>query len=226
MVEIVAEISGNHNGKLEIALQLIEEARLCGCDYVKFQYYIPGDMPDRHVGLNWDLYHKLAVPDLWLPELFACAKYNSIGLFASVFSARGAKEILNYDVPYIKLASPDSTRLASEVYDEIANLTPPDVDVIWSGRGPYQATMRKILYCPEGHPPTITQEHFTEFRRGNYWGFSDHTPGIRAPLAFIRAGAEMIEKHLKLKGDNNCVDALFSAEPLTMKQLCRLAHNK
>lgn len=226
MVEIVAEISGNHNGKLDTALRLIRGAARAGCDYVKFQYYIPGDMPDRHVGLNWDMYHKLMVPPGWLPNLFQAAEDSGVGLFASVFSVRAAIEILYYDVPYIKLASPDSTGLASEVYDAIADLAPPDVEVIWSGRGPYQAKYRKTLYCPEGHPPTITQEDFAHFKRGNYWGFSDHTSGIRTPLAFIRAGALMIEKHFKLRGDDICIDASFSADPPTMMQLCKLAHNR
>ncbi len=223
MVEIVAEISGNHGGHILKAHELIYEAAECGCDYAKFQYYWPPDMPDYED--NKEMYEKLYVSDEWLPDLFEMAKECSIGLFASVFSVRAAKEILKFDVPYLKLASPESTPLAQEVYSDICVLAPPGVEVIWSGRGRAPHTLYKTLYCPEGHPPTITWNHFFEFRAGNYWGFSDHTPGIRAPLAFIRAGAKMIEKHLKLEGDNDCVDAAFSADPKTMQLLCNLAHN-
>ncbi len=222
MVEIVAEISGNHGGNIKKATVLIYEAALCGCDYVKFQYYRPADMPDYKE--NKEMYEKLSVPDDWLPDLFNTAKDCSIGLFASVFSVRAVKEILKYDVPYVKLASPESTLLAPETYDAILDVVPPDVEIIWSGRE--QLPGRKVLYCPEGHPPTITWGDFSEFRTGNYFGLSDHTPGIRTPLAFIRAGAEMIEKHFKLEGDDDCVDAAFSADSETMKLLCKLAHNR
>ena len=223
MVEIVAEISGNHGGSLVKACHLIVQAAAAGCDYAKFQYYRPEDMPDRHIGENEKMYQELAVPDYWLPEMFKTAKLHSIGLFASVFSARAAKEILKFDVPYIKIASPASTKLAVETYGEIVACVPPVVEIIWSGKG--RATgVRKILYCPEGHPPTITWDDFYDFRTGNYWGLSDHTPGIGTPLAFIRAGAEMIEKHLKL--DDNCEDAAFSADRKTMELLCKLAHNR
>ena len=225
-VKIVAEISGNHSGSYEKACWLLDEAAKAGCDYVKFQYYKPVDMPwtgqDDH-----EMYCRLAVEDDWLPGLFDLAKRRRIGLFASVFSAKGAQEILKYDVRYIKIASPDSTKLGQETYAQIIACAPPDVDIIWSHRGRFRSSRGyKTLYCPLGHPPIITRDDFSDFRTGNYYGFSDHTPGIRAPLAFIDAGAEMIEKHFKLEGDDACVDAHFSADPLTMGLLCKLAHNR
>ncbi len=225
MVDIVAEISGNHGGDVFKARELIIEAAEAGCDYVKFQYYRPEDMPDRHEGNNEEMYRELMVHDDWLPLLFEIAMDCCVGLFASVFSARAAKEILQYDVEYIKLASPDSTKLSNQTYDAIVDVVPPDVGIIWSGRGG-TADHRKRLYCPEGHPPDITWKHFSDFRTGNFWGFSDHTPVVHTPMAFVRAGAKMIEKHFKLEGDNACVDHLFSADPTTMQLLCRLAHNR
>ncbi len=236
MVEIVAEISGNHGGNLFKARELIIAAADAGCDYVKFQYYDPIEMPDYSA--NKAMYWRLAVHPDWLPPLFEIAKDCSIGLFASVFSEKGAKEILEYDVPYIKLASPKSTRLLPETYEQIAEAVPADVKIIASADEESAIEMSRflgielfggnsrLLYCPEGHPPTITRVNLRNFTMGEYWGFSDHTPGIRTPLAFIRVGAQMIEKHLKTEGDNDCVDAAFSADPKTMKQLCRLAHGK
>ncbi len=225
MVEIVAEISGNHGGDFTKFEELISIAAWVGCDYAKFQYYKVEDMPDRHVGNNEEMYRKLAVPSKWLPGLFAHARRRNIGLFASVFSVEGAREILEFDVPHLKIAAPHSTLLPPGVYDAIIAEVPPDVEIIWSGRGDSQFP-GKTLYCPLGHPPVITHEDFAHFRRGGYWGFSDHTPRARTPRAFIRAGAEMVEKHLKLEGDNDCIDAAFSAEPDTMQMLCNWAHNR
>lgn len=229
MVEIVSDISGNHGGSLHKARCLITAAALAGCDYAKFQFYRPEDMPDCHIcSLEHPrspegMYRKLMVPDAWLPELFRTAKMQGIGLFASVFSVRAVHELLKYDVPYIKIASPDSTRLAREVYVGIAKSVPPDVGIIVSDSGTAVMSSDYQLYCPRGHPPIITADDLRLFSQRNYYGFSDHTPGLRTPLAFIRAGAKMIEKHLKL--DDDCVDAAFSADPQTMKLLCKLAKN-
>lgn len=227
MTQIVAEISGNHGGSPIKAWDLLTAARDCGCHYAKFQYYRPEDMPDLSY-LTSEMYQKLAVPDEWLDTLFLRASKLGIGLFASVFSGRAARMLCEYDVPYIKIASPESTRLPMDTYWDIVSVTPPEVNLIVStGAGDYDQ-MAKLLtrhdgdmmYCPPGHPAQITNRVLREFTLKSYWGVSDHTAGIRAPLAFIRAGAAMVEKHLKL--DDNCVDAAFSASPTIMKQLCRL----
>ncbi len=226
MVEIVAEISGNHGGDRQTAALLISEAAQAGCDYVKFQYYRVEDMPDRHEGDNEEMYRKLAVPPEWLPYLFSVAKHCCIGLFASVFSIEGARELLSYDIPYLKIASPDSTPVDSKVIrDIVLSVVPADVEVIQSHRNLLEPRV-KSLYCPLGHPPIISYDDLRIFRERNYFGFSDHTPGIRAPLAFIRAGAKMIEKHFKLQGDYECVDSAFSADPQTMALLCKLAKGR
>lgn len=224
MTEIVAEISGNHNGALEKAKELIVTAAICGCQYAKFQYYDPLDMPDRHEDNNEEMYKKLMVPPWWLPHLFRTAEDNGIGLFASVFSGRAARELLEFDVPYIKIASPDSTQLGRETYLDICSIIPKYVGLVVSNNwaGPFLTGL--AIMCPRGHPPTDNElwEHLRRFDPERHYGFSDHTSGIRAPLAFIRAGARMIEKHLML--DEDCVDAKFSAHPHTMRQLCRIAN--
>lgn len=233
MTEIVAEISGNHGGSLPKALELIHEAAMAGCDYVKFQYYLPKDMPD--CAEHKDMYEKLYVPHSWLPKLFEQARYRSIGLFASVFSVRAVQELAEYDISYVKLASPESTRLPLMTYEKICLAVPGHVDIIAS-TGPADFNMmrgltRNLLYCPSGHPPDLTIEDMNYYTLAPYMGLSDHTPGCGVPAAFMRIvypdgmlKTRMIEKHLKLKDDKDCVDAEFSADPDTMKQLCRLAH--
>ena len=237
MVEIVAEVSGNHDGSMEKMLRLIYEAAdganhgMDGCDYVKFQYYRPEDMPDCHDGDNLEMYCKLAVPDHWLPMMFAAAKTLKIGLFASVFSDMAAKELLKYDVPYIKIASPESTRLPMETYKEIVRAIPRHIGLLVSSGLKDWSAMTVLdglrIQCPPGHPPSDRDiwEYLRLYDRDYHYGFSDHTSGIQVPLAFIRRGARMIEKHFKLEGDVCCVDANFSADPATMRQLCKLARS-
>ncbi len=229
MVEMVAEISGNHGGDLFKARELIIEAANAGCDYAKFQFFRPAEMPDYED--NAEMYEKLYVRSEWLPPLFEIAKDCSIGLFASVFSLRAAEELLQYDVPYVKLAAPESTRLDSWLYCAIADLVfKTTTRLIVSGslspRGRLPASRR--LYCPSGHPPVLSQKEKEEYLYEPYYdGLSDHTPGIADPLWFCdHPKTRMIEKHFKLENDNDCIDAAFSADPKTMKLLCRLAHNR
>ena len=234
MVEIVAEISGNHGGSLVRACFLIVQAAAAGCDHAKFQYYRPEDMPDRHVGENEKMYQELMVHDYWLPEMFKTAKLHNIGLFASVFSARAAKEVLKYDVPYIKIASPVSTPLSSETYRDIADFVPRHVGLIVSSDLSHAGKMwnwhfwkRPFLrmYCPPGHPQELLDEDYAFAWKAGVEGFSDHSAGISAPLSFVRElPTSMIEKHLKL--DDNCEDAAFSADRKTMELLCKLVHNR
>ena len=233
MVEIVAEISGNHGGLKSKMLSMIWEASVCGCNYAKFQYYRPEDMPDVDEGSNWDMYERLRVPSYWLPDMFECAKSNSIGLVASVFSVRAAQEMLEYDSPFVKIASMDSTPLSKDTFIDIVMEVHNKRDLVYSLDADLSfphglATTGFQLVCPPGHPPSPTSiwETLRRFDPEYHHGFSDHTPGIETPLRFIRRGAKMIEKHFKLWEDKDCVDGHFSADPRTMTTLCRLAHNK
>jgi sialic acid synthase SpsE len=221
MVEIVAEISGNHGGSLSKAKRMIAAAGACDCDYAKFQFYRPEDMPDRHEGDNDAMYRRLMVPDEWLPELFDQARRSCIGLFASVFSVRAVETLLKFDVPYIKIASPESTRLPMKIYEAIDEAR-GEVDLIVSSGLEDAESLRHLggyrMFCPPGYPPKSV-----DFGDWHWDGFSDHSPGIERPLRVLRQQAvHMIEKHFKI--DNDCVDAAFSADPPTMELLCKLAH--
>ena len=228
MAKIVAEISGNHGGDLEKAREMIFQASKAGADLVKFQFYRPEDMPDAEFEENYAMYKRLMVPDEWLGRIFRAAKGCHVPLFASVFSVRAVETLKKFDVPFFKLASPDSTKLSQKTYLDILAAAYP-IDVIVSGPSRYKIegyfgikTLLYPMYCPPGHPPTITQEMLDYFENNGFYGFSDHTPGIQAPLAFLRRGAKMIEKHFKL--DDDCIDADFSADFDTMATLCRYAH--
>src|SRR5262245_27872018 len=78
--EIVAEISGNHGGRIEHALRLIREAKLAGADAVKFQCFEPNILAAKRVGVIWHgvrmtgpqlltLYQKTYTPKSWFPGL-------------------------------------------------------------------------------------------------------------------------------------------------------------
>src|SRR6185436_1785652 len=124
MAKIIADISGNHGGSLDRAMDLIKAAVDCGCDYAKFQYYFPDEMPDY--AENKSDYDRLHVPRWWLDNLFGIAANQKIPLFASVFQVLGVVHLEEFRPPYYKIASPESTRLNNyeEIVGEIRRGTP------------------------------------------------------------------------------------------------------
>ena len=237
MVEVIAELSGNHGGSLEKMLDLILSASECGCDYAKFQLYRPEDMPDRDRYNNEETYKKYMVPADWLPAMFAEAKQARIGLFASVFSVRAVEELLLYDPPFIKIASPLSTKLDESVYDDIECYIPRNTGLIVSSDSTHVKPMwnwpqwgRPIIkmYCPPGHPQVLIDEDYQLGYSQGVNAFSDHSAGITASLSVLREvpTVKMIEKHFMADGDVDCIDHHFSADSETMELLCKLAHNR
>src|SRR6185312_5875908 len=115
---IISELSGNHNGDLVKAKELIVAAAQCGCDSVKIQTYKPEDLCDP---ANNEIYEKSKIPLSWYPALFATAKENNIPLFSSVFAPWAIEFLEQFDCPTYKIASPESTRLEQVVYMKLAS---------------------------------------------------------------------------------------------------------
>lgn len=224
---IIAELSGNAAGDLPKALKMIEVAKDCGCDAVKVQTYKPEDMNDPD---NNALYEKHRIPEDWYEHLFKSARHLGIPLFSSVFAPWAVSFLEQFKCPAYKIASPESTRLPSETYWQLAVAIRRTHKTFMASSGrkdmDYIANLAPIvLYCIQGYPAKIDDSDFEFF--GNMpaiktRGFSDHTADITASLAMIAAGARVIEKHFKL--DDDCIDAAFSLNPQEMKLLCDIAH--
>ena len=119
---LIAEISGNHGGSLDNALQLIREAKIAGADAVKTQCFqanrltMNSDSPEFRIkGGPWDgrrlydLYAETETPRAWFPHLFAQAHEVGITLLSSVFSPEDVDFLESLGCPAYKIASMEIT---------------------------------------------------------------------------------------------------------------------
>jgi len=244
---VIAELSANHNGKLETALQIIEEAKKSGADAIKLQTYKPDtitlncDSEDFkiHGGLwdgrtLYDLYEEAHMPWEWHKPLFEHAHKLGITIFSSPFdnTAIDLLEDLNalaykiasfeaVDLPLIKYAAgtgkPMIISTGMADADEIAEA----IEAAREGGCKELA----ILHCVSGYPALAEDYNLRTIpdmmkRFGLVTGLSDHTLDNTTAIASVALGASIIEKHFTLDRNGGGPDDSFSLEPNELAALC------
>ncbi len=243
---LIAELSANHNGSLERALQAIEVAKSCGVDAVKIQTYtaetmtIDCDKPDFIVrGGLWDgfklydLYKWAETPFEWHEAMFAHARSIGITLFSTPFDETAVDLLEELNTPAYKIASFELIDLPLISY--VASTKKPMI--ISTGMASEQeideavSTAREagcddlvLLHCTSSYPAPIDQANLTQLktlaeRFGVLAGLSDHTLGTTVPLAAVALGARVIEKHFTLSRAEKGPDSAFSLEPAELSLL-------
>ena len=190
---IVAEISGNHNGDFQRALNLIQAASWAGATAVKFQAFTMDEiLALRGTGCApspWEdltlpqLYAKVITPAAWFPALFAEAIHRGLVPFSSVFGTDSLVMLERLHCPAYKIAKPDRDQL-----DLLRAVHATGKPVLVSGRD---------VYCPGGYP--CKHEELRLAKLSLSWlGLSCHCPDpLVGPLA-VAYGAHYLEVHLTL----------------------------
>lgn len=245
---IIAELSANHNGKLETALKIIDEAAKAGADAVKLQTYRPdtitlnSDADEFKIkGGLWDgrtlyeLYEEAHMPWEWHKPLFEHAKKVGITIFSSPFDITAVDLLEDLDAPAYKIASFEAVDLPLIRY--VAATGKPMI--ISTGMADAEEILEAIsaardggckelaiLHCVSGYPAPAADYNLRTIgdmidRFGLVTGLSDHTLDNTTAIASVVLGASIIEKHFTLDRNGGGPDDSFSLEPADMAALCR-----
>ena len=242
---IIAEISGNHDGKKEKFLRLVKQAFLNGADLVKIQTYEPSDITinkrSHHFKIKngiwknkylWDLYKKACTPYSWHKDAFKIARKFNKTLFSSPFSIRAVDLLESFNVKIYKIASFELTDHKLVKY--IASKKKPII--ISTGMANYRDIDKAIniikkyhnkiiiLHCVSNYPTDLKDTNLNKIKmlkkKYNKFliGISDHTKDIISSIASIPLNVVAIEKHFKINNKKTS-DSEFSINPYKLKKL-------
>lgn len=245
---VIAELSANHNGKLETALRIVEEAAKAGADAVKLQTYKPDtitlDCNREEFTLRgglWDgrslyeLYQEAHMPWEWHKPLFDHARKLGITMFSTPFDSTAVDLLEDLNAPAYKIASFEAVDLPLIKY--VARTGKPmiistgmaDAEEIQEAIDTAQAngcTQLAILHCVSGYPAPAEDYNLRTIsdmvsRFKLVTGLSDHTIGNTTAITSIALGASILEKHFTLDRNGGGPDDSFSLEPEELADLCQ-----
>jgi sialic acid synthase SpsE len=221
-MEIIAEIGQNHNGDMDLAVELIHAAKKSGADVAKFQVFDVATIFSKEGNPWYDYNCQTQLTYEQVVMLAEECREVDIDFGASPFDPERVSWLENVGIKRYKVAS----RSVSDV--ELLNA------ICKTGKGlivslgmwneekfPVISTASSVdfLYCVADYPAKLSSFKFAEIDFEKYSGFSDHSEGITASIVAFSRGARIIEKHFTLDKTMYGPDHSCSMTPEELQEL-------
>ena len=245
---IIAEAGVNHNGRLDLALQLCDAAKQAGVDAVKFQTWKTelivsketemAEYQKENIGNNESQFDMLKKLELSYDDFDTIKGYcDKIGIqFLSTADESESLDFLcSIGIPFIKLGSGDINNIpylryigskGMPVIISTGMSTMKDVSLAYETLQEAGAKDITVLHCTTNYPCPMNEVNLNAMLTIKNAlkckvGYSDHTMGIEIPIAAVALGAEVIEKHFTLDRNMEGPDHPASLEPEELKEMVR-----
>ena len=252
---IIAEAGVNHNGDLNLAKQLVDEAVKAGVDYVKFQSFKAEKLvsPDAKkanyqiVNINdgdnsqFAMLKKLELSNENHLELISYCQERDIKFFSTAFDVDGVNYLNQLSLPLFKIPSGEITNFpylravalcGKPTIMSTGMCTEDEIEQAISVLLKYGLTKNQIsiLHCNTEYPTPMKDVNLLAMlsikeKFGVNVGYSDHTLGIEVPIAAVTLGATIIEKHFTLNRNLPGPDHVASLEPDELKSMVDAIRN-
>ncbi len=244
-VYIIAEIGSNFNNDIDQAKKLIDAAKDCGADAVKFQSFIAekiickeaftekSSFQSKWEGPVYDVYKRAEFPREWHRKIADYSKKKNIDFFSAPYDFEAVDLLDEIDVPVFKIGSGDITYLSLIRY--IAEKGKPIIMGTGSSTiGEIEEAVDVIrstgnndiilLQCITNYPSHFEHANIRAMVTiGNTFqtliGYSDHTPGSIVPLGAVALGGSVIEKHFTLDRSMRGPDHPFAMDTIDFKKM-------
>jgi N-acetylneuraminate synthase len=245
-VFVIAEAGVNHNGSLDLALQLVDAAKASGADAVKFQTFRANQIATRSAHKapyqerttansesQFEMLRRLQLDAAAHRSLINHCRKIGIQFLSSPFDMQSVDLLASMDVPLYKVPSGEITNLP--FLQHIAHKGRPVIlSTGMSTLGEVEealqvllaagATHLTLLHCVTEYPAPYAEVNLRAMQTlksafGLPVGYSDHTSGIEIAIAAVALGAEVIEKHFTLDRSLPGPDHSASLEPIELQQM-------
>jgi len=249
----IAEIGSNHNGDMQLCRGIIDAARSCGVDAVKFQSWSKHSListaeyrrnpsyadKKKHFGSLEEMIERYQFTPEQHRDIFSYCCDQGITFLSSCFSIAEIDLLVRLGSPALKIASMDINNCALLTYAASTKL-PVLLSTGMSTMGEIEAAVAVLraagcgplvlLHCISVYPPSYSAINLRNIPSLQTVfdlpvGFSDHSLGTALPLAAIAMGACVIEKHFTLEKQTEGWDHAISADPGEMETIVREGRN-
>lgn len=249
---IIAEAGVNHNGRLDLAMQLCDAAKAAGADVVKFQTWKTEKLITYNVGQaeyqaantgrresQFDMLKRLELPYEDFRKIKQYCDRIGITFASTADEAESLDFLLDAGIPFIKLGSGDIGNIPFLRYIGTKRMpiilstgmsTLADVDMSVHALREGGAEDITLLHCTTNYPcpfEEVNLRAMITLRDAFHLpvGYSDHTVGPEVAIAAAAMGARVIEKHFTLDRCMDGPDHAASMEPDEFQKMVEKIRN-